>query len=144
MSPLAGLGGEGIGFQVLAHLATRWRTSGAGEWVKVVRRLPVILVLVHSALILLIAGGVYASLVSGKHEAVQLWALPTAVDLPVAWLIAGLEAMLKSRLDEAGEMARWMWFPAGTFLVVGGLWWWLVGVVIGRFAERRNAPERRE
>jgi hypothetical protein len=87
-----------------------------------VRRLPLILLLVHSAIVLLVAGGVYASSLSGMREAVQLWALPSFVDLPVAWLIAGLEAILKTPLDEAGEMVRWVWFPAGAFLVLGGLW----------------------
>jgi hypothetical protein len=101
-----------------------------------VRRLPLILVLVHSAVVLLVAGGVYALLARGYHEAVQLWALAAIVDLPAVALVAVIERWAQAWLDGAGEVARWVWFPAATHLLVGGLWWWLVGVVIARLSAR--------
>jgi hypothetical protein len=95
------------------------------------RRLPVILLAVHSALVVLMAAAIYGFVQAGCLEAVQLWAPLALVDLPMTPILAFADPYIRSYVA-TGTIAEWVYLPAIEFLFAGGVMWYLVGWAIRR------------
>jgi hypothetical protein len=91
------------------------------------KKLPLILLLIHTAIIIAIATCVYWSLRSGYPESVQLWSLAMILDLPMQPFLAMSESVLRPFLEPHGDFIWWALYPAIAHGLFGGLLWMLVG-----------------
>ena len=102
------------------------------------RRLPLILLTAHSALVIAVAAVIFFALRFGSPEAVQLWGLVTFIDLPITPVLFWLESQT-SVANSNESVARWVVVPAIEFLFLGGAWWFAIGWVLRRSRLRRQA-----
>jgi hypothetical protein len=106
------------------------------------RRLPLILFIAHSALILALGACIYASLRAGYQESVQLWGLAAMVDLPVVPALAALETFARPLLESNGELVWWVLYPSTVHIVLGGLLWAFAGWGIARLSAHYGLTSR--
>jgi hypothetical protein len=101
------------------------------------RRLPLILLAIHSALVVLIAATIYGFVRAGYMEAVQLWGPVALLDLPITPILAFGDPYIRYFVA-ANTVTEWVFLPSIEYLIVGGLMWFSIGWAIRKVWQKHK------